>query len=145
MTVHEKETHIVRIPVGDLSGDGHDRVKNHDFIVPARFTEDILMENYRKNKELFGFGLKDFAAEYEDFYIPRDKLETLISHGYEYEFNEAVTDRITIGSHHMASFAMFFVGHGLDGFAYEEVPEPEITLFGRWDAPDYGIGYGVFL
>ena len=143
MSDHDKAMSVVRIPVGDLSGDGHDMVKNHDFLIPSKFTRTILMENYNKNKILFGFGLKDFASEYEDFYIPRDKLETLISHGYEY--SGTVNDKIIIGSRDMASFALFFVGHGLDGFAYEVAPEPDFNLFGEWTEPDCGIGYGVFI
>lgn len=143
MSSHDKDMNVVRIPVGDLSGDGHDKIKDHDFLVPSKFTKETLIENYNKNKILFGFGLKDFATEYEDFYIPRDKLEILISHGFQYD--DTGKDQILIGSLDMAKFAMFFVGHGLNGFSYAIVPEPDFTLFGHWSEPDCGIGYGVLV
>lgn len=150
MSTETKATNLIRIPIGDWSYDGHGRVLNYDFIVPVEFTQEILIANYEKNKAEFGFGLNDFVSEYEDYKMPREYFDDLTACGYQHDWGiskrpNSDDEDISIGPNGMSRIAIFFVGHGLDDFSYEVSPKPDFHLFGMWEGPEVGIGYGLFI
>lgn len=143
--------HIFSFPLGDWSGDGHRQVDWFRVEVDEKFTEEVLAAQYQKNKELFGFGLRDFAMNYEDSEIPEKFVKTLKEHGFsaseKYENGEDFA--LYKGKHYveeniMEEVVMFFLGYGLEDFEYRFVkPEVAFTLF---DGPEteYSIGYGLY-
>lgn len=141
-----KKTNLVNIPIGDWSDDGHGKFQNFIFEVPSEFTKEVLIESYRRNKEKFQFGLADFARDYEDCTIPKEKVRKLIAAGLDTSDFEllAEEDNVYLSVDDMFQIAIFFIGHGLEGFNYRMAPEPDFTLFASWQGPETSIGYGLF-
>lgn len=143
-------SNLVKISIGDWSDDGHGKYEDFYFEVPDQFTKEILNENYVKNKEKFGFGLSDFAENYEDSTIPNKFLDILWEAGLDKESVEVDADDTdgtsTIFPSSMFEITMFMIGHGLEGFTYEvkELKE-DFNMFSWWSATEEsGIGYGLF-
>lgn len=144
MIAEGQKTNLIRIPIGDEGGDGHNQFVNFDFRVPVEFTKEILAENYQKNKKELGFGLSDFASEYDDSSISCEQFEVLIAAGYD---PADLVDKddwdIRVSRNEMFKIAIFFISRGLDGFTYEIAPKPDFTLF-RGRETEYTIGYALF-
>lgn len=134
---------IVAIPIGDWSGDGHDKVEWFHVAIPEQFTKEILTEQYEKNKQLLGFGLRDFAHEYEDNTISIEQVDALRDFGFTGEldpFDE--DDTIYLDRDDFFKITMFLLSEGLEGFEYEQV-KPDFSLF-TGSNMDANIGYGLF-
>jgi hypothetical protein len=152
-----KTHNLVGIPLGDWSDDGHGKFETFHLLIPVQFTQEILSENYLKNKELFGFGLKDFANDYEDGRISMSDIEKLQEHGFEFsEASKGILkkdedaystdfsrDNPWLNTKAMLEIVVFFIGYGLEDFT-ARVKEPDFYLFGQWAGPESMIGYGLF-
>lgn len=142
---------IFSLYFGDWSDDGHGKYEKCDVIVPDQFTKEILTENYKKNKAGFGFGLGDFARDYDDSTILKDDLEILQKAGFDFESENIGPEEtgmwVYIDLSDMLNIAMFFFGHGLPDFNWEtHTPHTDGTLIGMWDdeAESGLVGYGLF-
>lgn len=151
MSERVKTHNLVGIPLGDWSDDGHGKFETYHLLIPIQFTQEMLSENYLKNKELFGFGLRDFANDYEDGSIWMDRYETLQSHGFKFsEASEGVVSNTKpsdfdfwLTRKALLEIVVFYIGHGLEGFT-ARVKEPDFYMFGQWQGPESMIGYGLF-
>lgn len=151
MSERAKTHNLIGIPIGDWSDDGHGKFETFHLLIPVQFTQEMLSENYLKNKELFGFGLRDFANEYEDGRIWIDHYETLKSHGFKFsETSEKAESNTSFGGDDfwltrkaLLEIVVFFIGHGLEDFT-ARVKEPDFYMFGQWQGPESMIGYGLF-
>lgn len=72
---------LFSLTIGDYSGDGHSRAQTYYLDVDGA-TREQLAENYAKNVAEFGFGLQDFASEYENDSISGEQLLTLLKAGF---------------------------------------------------------------
>lgn len=140
---------IFTITIGDWSGDGHGKCEKFHVVVPDHFTKEILFENYNKNKKDFGFGLSDFAEEYEDSAIPLAKLNTLLQAGFDEEslksFIEEEYGKYPLCADEMLEIAMFFFSHGLDNFRWEILKTDGDLIGFRENRAESGfVGYGIF-
>lgn len=146
-----KKMNLVRIPIGDEGGDGHQMYKDFFFNIPAEFSKEILLENYKKNKESFGFGLSDFANEYEENFILEEQLEKLFKKGFTFSqkaegsMNDKTDGKLSLSKRSFIEITLFFVGCGLNGF-YAEIVEnkPDFDLFSHYKEGDFNIGYGLY-
>jgi hypothetical protein len=146
-----KTHNLVGIPLGDWSDDGHGKFETFHLLIPIQFTQEMLSENYLKNKELFGFGLRDFANDYEDGRIWVENYETLQSHGFQFSENsKSVLENfdpsdfyLYLNRKALLEIVVFFIGHGLENFT-ARVKEPDFYMFGQWQGPESMIGYGLF-
>lgn len=151
MSERVKTHNLIGIPIGDWSDDGHGKCETFHLLIPIQFTQEMLSENYLKNKELFGFGLTDFACDYEESRITIEDYEMLKTHGFAFsETSEEVVDNthysgndFYLNSKALVEIAVFFIGHGLEGFT-ARVKEPDFYMFGKWQGPETMIGYGLF-
>ena len=133
---------LVSIPIGDESGDGHEKCEYSLIEIPDQFTQAVLMENYERVQNELGFGLEDFAAEYEDSVLPSEYLRALIVAGFDTKVFSSTMDLDDDGYYlsadDMFHIAIFMASKDLEGFEYRLV-QPDFELFG-WT----NMGYGVF-
>lgn len=132
---------IVSIPVGDRFGDGHEKCEYFLIEIPDQFTREVLMENYEKVKDELGFGLEDFAVDYEDSILPSEYLRALIVAGFDTKVFSStldLDDSYYLSADDMFHIAIFMASKDLEGFEYRLV-QPDFELFG-WT----NMGYGVF-
>lgn len=131
---------IASIPVGDQSRDGHEKCEYFLIEIPDQFTQEVLMENYERVKNELGFGLEDFAAEYDDSLLPTPLLRKLEDAGFDTNLLDGSNDE---DGHYlfvedMFHIAVFMVSKDLEGFEYRLV-KPDFDLFRR-----INMGYGLF-
>lgn len=146
MSTKAKTTNLIRIPIGDWGNDGHGKYTNFEFKVPAKFTKEILSENYEKNKAEFGFGLNDFANEYEDQSIYIEQFKILVEAGYVHDSSNVDMEddfEVDLVEKDLLKIAIFFISHGLEDFRYKVI-EPDFTLFRGDSGTESMIGYGLF-
>lgn len=132
---------IASIPVGDQSGDGHEKCEYFLIEIPDQFTQEVLMENYEKVKNELGFGLKDFAAGYEDSLLPAPLLQKLEDAGFDTNLLDGSNDEYGyyLFVRDMFHIAVFMASKDLEGFEYRLV-NPDFELFG-WTNMGYGLFY----
>lgn len=145
MTVSNKTANLIRIAVGDWGDAGHGKYTSFEFKVPVKFTKEILLENYEKNKANFGFGLSDFANEYEGRNIDMEQFKTLVDAGYVHDssVNMEKDFEVILTDDDMFKIAIFFISRGLEDFRYKVI-EPDFDLFSNYSGPESQIGYGLF-
>lgn len=139
-----KDKNIVAIPIGDWSDDGHGKVVWYHIVVPKKFTKEILTEQYNKNKQLLGFGLKDFAADYEDGTMSIEQFDALRDFGFssDIQIDEDDEEKIYLDIETFFEITMFLLSEGLEDFEWYEI-KPDFDLFTGRDM-DGHIGYGLF-
>lgn len=137
---------VMTIYIGDWSNDGHGMYEKLRILVPEEFTKEELLKNYKRNKGLFGFSLRDFGQEYEDSTLPWKYLKVLRSKGFDPEDLYEEGDDYDLGVDEMLEIAMIFFGHGLPDFHWEREEEnPDEVLIGMWNSEaESMIGYGLF-
>ena len=132
---------IASIPVGDQSGDGHEKCEYFLIEIPDQFTQEVLMENYDKVSGELGFTLEDFAKDYEDSLLPARLLQKLKDAGFDSDLLDGSNDE---DGHYlfvedMFHIAIFMASKDLEGFEYRLV-KPDFELFG-WTNMGYGLFY----
>ena len=147
------------VPIGDWGKDGHSQCDLFCVSVPDKFSKEALNKNYDKNKELFGFSTKDFVAEYQDSRLPAEKYRILEEYGLKFrwqisnqEYSQAPEDNphpldedpdnVRLDPDDMLDIVMFYFGHGLEGFSWQEVKYP--SLLGTYNSGYFGSGYGLY-
>lgn len=146
MNAKIKKTNLIRIAIGDWSDAGHGKYTSFEFKVPVKFTKEILLENYEKNKAEFGFGLRDFANEYEDRCIDIENFITLVDAGYIHDDSSVNIEKdfdVSLTEDDMLKIAIFFISRGFEDFRYKII-EPDFDLFSNYSGPESQIGYGLF-
>lgn len=165
-----------KIVLGDYSGDGHSITEDVFVEVKGDFTREQLETNFKKNVEEWGFSPYDIADEYDSGEIAPEhaakllevgldpaifddatmseeyveQMKTVFGASWIYQKDKYRVGRIDVDQERLVEIAMFYVGHGLDGFEWSEVQDSIPTLLGGWDGFDDGnpqngfLGYGLF-
>lgn len=141
---------LLHIILGDFSGDGHNVTETRYVEINKDVDPQILYENYHKNVERFGFGLDDFANEYDEPSMSPDKWAVLKEHGLSPSIleDEEQPDKIWVSHNAMVAMTMFFYLYGLDDtITWEHYKIPSVPLNGFYGMNPVGaqsIGYGLF-
>ena len=74
---------IIKLVIGDPSGDGHDKTADRLYTVNATAVE--VVEAYCKGVDTIGVDITEYCEEYEDSTVPQEVIEKLMSYGLELE------------------------------------------------------------
>lgn len=152
----EKKTNTIRIPIGDEGGDGHGHFVDYFFTVNSKFTEEMLTENYKKTRDLLGFGIRQIGDDLDNPWMTLDQLHKIIDLGLPameqsadwtigelLEYSEE-QEAVDISSEYLAELGISMCGYGLEGFSFEYAAKPDFSLFsGYSEDMDYNVGYGI--
>lgn len=151
---------------GDWSDDGHGKTETVYVEVPDAITQEMMRENYEKNKQRFGFGYNDFACDYEDGTISAKQVEVLTNAGLDFiqesdvdwdtlDYKRPVVYKRDNGDYALSGddvmpdsllpLCMFIIGDGIPGWDWKYLEEDTPVLVGGYEAisRDFA-GYGLF-
>lgn len=140
---------LLQIVLGDYSGDGHNVTVTRYIEINKDVAPDVLYGNYQKNVERFGFGLSDFADDYDEPSMSKAQWETLATHGLSASILEDAPeeDKVWVSENAMVAITMFFYLYGLDEtIVWENYKIPSVPLNGFYGNNPKGpknIGYGI--
>jgi len=126
----------ITLPIGDWSDDGHGRCV--ECVYKSNKPVEQVREAHYKIRDVFGFDVSDFAADYGDRSIPQDYVEKLVEHGFEFRDDLSPTE--------MARIWAFMLEKADKELELEfEPPAPSIVFYGYRDGKHIPhIGYGLF-
>jgi hypothetical protein len=135
-----KLNHLVAIPIGDFSNDGHSQ--SVDYYVKCNKSRDEVRDAWFAAKEqLPACCPSEFCAEYEDHVIDNDLVETLRSHGAPIP-----PDPKWVNPEDMLELTLWFLRVGDPDLRFEKIEAPSLMFCGadsKGRLSD-GIGYGCF-
>lgn len=77
---------LIRFPVGDWSGDGHDKCDY--FQAKSNKTVQEVREIHFSAKETLGFDIGDICSDYEESEVREDLLEELVKAGFDIQWED---------------------------------------------------------
>lgn len=151
---------------GDWSGDGHGKTETLHVEVPDTITQEMMKENYEKNKQRFGFGYNEFASDYEENRISAGQVEVLTDAGLTFvmeeeadwdtlDYKTPIISQRDDGDYYLGGdyviqetllpICMFMIGDGIPGWQWETIDEKLPELLGGYGAVSRDFaGYGLF-
>jgi len=141
---------MMTLVLGDWSGDGHGQMDKINIL--SNLDKKEVLKSYKKGSKILGFNfIDDVCADYEDTFLPKKHLESLIEQGFKFanlssydkkNLKECLEEDcdgngFSIWIDHYTDIFLFVVKLGNKDFEYEVLKEelcPTINIG----------GYGLF-
>lgn len=160
------QTRIVEVNIGDWGHDGHGWSKNTRLeLTGADVSDEALKAAKKRAKKATGFKVDDFFSDYENMTLEYGALPKILEAGMDignvenssdthvyfidkYEVEDAIEagykNLVADREFDAVKLLMAFLGFGIDGFSYREVPAPT-PIVGGYNAVINSFGYGLFV
>lgn len=154
-----KLPHWVTIPVGDWSGDGHEKCVHMHY--RASHPVDEIRDAYLKSVKLMDISFDwhnghnrgfnkggasiEIATEYGDAGLSAEAQAKLVSHGFDLK---RIADPERMTPQELGDLILWFAGRSLNNFSYaarKTAPKETERLNGYWNKKlNVQFGYGLF-
>lgn len=139
---------VVRLLLGDWSDDGHGRTQGVSVLLTGRDVSNDALSNAKNTAHnATGIDVESLFSEYEENTLCPEDAEALAAAGYARKpagpgvISYSVDDEGSDEYGDVVDLLMFYLGYGIEGFAYEVLEED--CIVGGYGAVVPSFGYGL--
>lgn len=126
---------IISLVVGDMGGDGHEKIKKRYY--RTNLPKQEVKDAYNKGVELLGIDITKYCQEYEDNSVPKEIIDKLLEKGFESEdLDLADIDIDSEEDRHHIYYTVyldiweFIAKAGASNLILEKIPDNDINIGG---------------